>query len=284
MSTRSWGFSMTFGALLLLVCGAGTLRADVIYRMNAPAGLNVFGGAVTDVFRVTINGVTKNIEITVDSNDDGISKARKLAAAINDPVNGFGPGSAAQQNDDHGRPSDTVKIVGGTVNQAKGGNKSGEGHGQLYSSLILPDEPFPYDAVFAATGPIAGTDLSGAPSTFSASFGWDGFSDDFTSTFAGLSAPTPDGLIADMYSQLLAGLPGPLQGNLMLDTADDEILFRFPNGQQNYFEASTSTDELIDLVSGFQPVPEPATLWMLLTGAAALFARQHGQSRMARRT
>ena len=224
---------------------------------------------VTDVFTVTINGVTKNISITVRPTDDGIDKARKLANAINDRDDGFGPGSASQNKDDHGQPTNSVHLNGDSFARLRAnGNTSREPSAEF--SFLLPSQNSQFVAVFDATGIIAGTDLNGAQSTFAASFGWDGFSDQFTSNFTGLSGATADALLQDVYSQFRDELPGSLQGNLVYDQLDEEIRFLYPQGQQNYYELFSSTDQALLYGSGWAQAPEPSSILLLGSGIASL--------------
>lgn len=232
---------------------------------------------VYDTYEVTINGVTKNIQLGVCKCDNAITKATNLVRAINDEQYGFGPGSAMQMLDVHGNPTGAVIIKGNgshSLLEAKN-NASGEASGGAQVSLIPSGQLFPYVALFDAIGAITGNDFNGAESVFSASFGFDGLSANFNETFSSLSTPTVDGLLLDMYSQFMAELPLSLQNDLQLDLNNQTLLFAFPQGQQHYFVSFASTDETLMTGSGIESTPsvstpEPSSLLLFGTGLLGL--------------
>lgn len=121
-------------------------------------------------------------------------------------------------------------------------------------------------------GTLDGLDLSGSPSIFSTSIGYDGLTDSGMVTYSpGL---TTAGLTDEMYSALLADLPPALQPDLLLNGA--EIDFTFAVGQTNYFVDSSTTDTGVELTGGIVAfTPEPASLLLVASGVTGLIARRY---------
>jgi hypothetical protein len=274
------------------------MLAPMIYADDGfiSVGPPVTGGSVSlfvripGIFPVGAASDTGTVLIKVDgivagNNAAGAAaKAAAIAAKINKvygaPPNVATINPATPTRIDLVAPAGTPKA--GEAGQARitlNGDKTGEG--ALLASLDLPPSTGSLIAYAGWDTGLSGIDALGGISTFTTAIGYAGFDDSVTLAFNQLPTPTLDGLTSDMYAQLLAGLPAALKPDLILDLADDQILFDFPAGQTGYFVQNLTTDTGVGLSGGLGVVvPEPGYIPSLaLLGVAGYLSRRRFCSR-----
>jgi len=131
-------------------------------------------------------------------------------------------------------------------------------------------------------GVLSGTDSDGSVSIFQASLGFDGLLAESSVSFTDLPVPSLDGLLEELFEQLVADLPTSLQPSLALDLGDHLITVNFPSGQTNYFVQSNVTDISVSSSLALTPVPGPSSLLLSCAGLFAM-AGCHVWSKRSRR-
>lgn len=207
----------------------------------------------------------------IKGNGDSQAKANAIAAAINKAFNtdvatvAQTAGGSYQVNlsyNKNGTP------IAGNAWIPKNGDKTGEG--AALASLDVVPSNFAMIGLMGFDTGLSGMDMNGNASTFTAEFGYDGLNDTVTLAYNQLTTPTLDGLVSQMFADLLAGLPAGLQGDLSLDLADDAILFDLPVNQTNYFAGTLSTDTEVETYGGLETAPEPSAFLLICVGLAVI--------------
>lgn len=137
--------------------------------------------------------------------------------------------------------------------------------------------------VIGFAGVLSGTDSDGSVSMFQAALGFDGLLAESNVSFIDLPVPSLDGLLEDLFEQLVDDLPTSLQPSLALNLSDHLITVNFPSGQTNYFVQSNVTDISVSSSLALAPVPGPSSLLLSCAGLFAM-AGCHVWSKRSRRT
>lgn len=228
----------------------GTLDVGVNIPGIEPSGADGSGSVVVHVAGIL-------------ATDSAADKAVKVAQAINVKY-GAPPNVATIDPANPSKINLSYKGKAGTAWVPKNGDKTGEG--KLLAQVDVPARPL-VGLIDFDTG-LSGLDAGGLASTFSAAFGYDGYSKSATLAYGDLADPTIDGLMAELFAALNAGLSPDV--SMVLD--DGELRIALPTGRQDYFVQVESTDTLAGLSGGLGvAVPEPASL-ALAAAALALMA------------
>lgn len=136
----------------------------------------------------------------------------------------------------------------------------------------LPSRGKSLDGVLSYEGSLSGIDANGNIATYLASFGFDGLNASAELSFDTLSAPTIDGLLTDLFGQLLADLPIDFKSDLSLDLASRQIVFAFLLDRTNYFVENSTTDTDLQRLGGLlMTVPQPPSLLMFGLSVVGFF-------------
>jgi len=226
----------------------GTLDVGVNIPGIEPFGANGYGSIVVHVAGIL-------------ATDSAAQKAIKVANAINIAY-GAPPNVATIDAADNTKINLSYKGKAGTAWIPKNGDKTGEG--KLLAQGDIPSRKL-VGLIDFDTG-LSGYDATGAPSTFAASFGFAGFTDNATASYNSLADQTLDGLMSEIFNQLTSGLSS---SGAFLSLIDGEIQVDLPEAQTDYFVQVQSTDSYVGL-SGGLTVPEPDTIALLGLGLAGI--------------
>ena len=276
--------SMRSALCLLLFCGAatwlfagdGSLSVGTPTR-NGAVDVNVkFPGVVPygssdGTVTVHVSGIKSQNNDPNDHRSVAQIKADKIAAQIN---HDFNTDVATVQQTAGGWQVNLSYNKNGTNIAGHGwiplnGDKTGEGAALAY--VDIPQPGYGITAYMGFDTGLSGFDGTGSPSTFTATFGYTGFTDTASVSYNQLTNNTLDGLVTQLYTDLHGGLPTSLQSNLHLDLPDDLITFSFPTGHTGYFGGTISIDTLAEPNGGLVPTtPEPSSLFLFGSGILGL--------------
>lgn len=233
---------LLLSALLSAVAAHPAFAAAVNITVGKPSNTG------TSTWNFVINGVVRTVTINVLGTDSAEQKADKLYAAMRDKgMIGTRDGATVETFN----VSTALRLQDNT----------------LETDLFLIQRPKVAVVDFHTFSPgvLAGTDQNGGESQFQSSFGFNGIVADSNLLFSELSGNTIDDLLADTYNSFLADLPANVLSNLVLDLANDEITFAFPDLATNGFVQNFTSDTNAYASQGLTgTIPEPSTLSLAL--------------------
>jgi hypothetical protein len=269
--------SVQFAVLLAACFHSGRVAADITVSTPMKT-VDDEGNAISDYFTVYYkdeqgDAAKTSVVVTYAPDDSKFKKAERLSAAINAQLKGLGIDDATSHDpgsETVNQKSDRMTGVQLDTNHSHENEdkvKSYDGSGNAVKAIIN----YEFDPT--------GLNFQGGTSSFGSSLSF--HSPDFgnvqtgsTLSFGNLSSPTLDGITADTYAQLLAGLPSALRPDLNLNLSQDAITFTFPDqstgAEVSNFSSDTGTALGVGLIQAGASVPEPSSLALMVGFASAI--------------